>query len=101
LIRGKRIDDALAQLEFSKKRAAWYFKSVLNSAIANAEEQDADVSALYVSERRNRASNCAYGRVVVKKSWRWCSNGKEYSVWRRTSTPSTNASSSCCQPMAA
>ena len=37
LIRGKRIDIALAQLEFSKKRAAWYFKSVLNSAIANAE----------------------------------------------------------------
>ena len=43
LIRGKRIDDALSQLEFSKKRAAWYFKSVFNSAIANAEEQDADV----------------------------------------------------------
>ena len=26
LIRGKKIDVALAQLEFSKKRAAWYFK---------------------------------------------------------------------------
>nr|MBC8523400.1 50S ribosomal protein L22 [PVC group bacterium] len=36
LIRGRRVDDALSQLEFSKKRAAWYFKAVLNSAIANA-----------------------------------------------------------------
>jgi large subunit ribosomal protein L22 len=48
LIRGKRVDDALSQLEFSKKRSAWYFKAVLNSAIANAEEQGADVSTLYV-----------------------------------------------------
>ena len=52
LIRGRRVDDAISQLEFSKKRAAWYFKSVLNSAIANAEEQDADVTNLYITESR-------------------------------------------------
>ena len=27
LIRGKRVDDALSQLEFSKKRSAWYLVS--------------------------------------------------------------------------
>ncbi len=52
LIRGRRIDEAMTSLEFSKKRAAWYFKAVLKSAIANAEEQDADVTGLYVTESR-------------------------------------------------
>ena len=52
MIRGKRIDEALTALEFSKKRAAWYFKAVLKSAIANAEEGEADVHNLYVSETR-------------------------------------------------
>jgi large subunit ribosomal protein L22 len=36
LIRGRKVDDALTQLELSKKRAAWFFKTVLKSAIANA-----------------------------------------------------------------
>jgi len=52
LIRGRRVDDALTQLDLSKKRAAWYFKTVLQSAIANAEEGDADVRSLYISESR-------------------------------------------------
>jgi len=52
LIRGMRIDEAMNELQFSKKRAAWYLKSVLKSAIANAEERDADVSALFISESR-------------------------------------------------
>ncbi len=52
LIRGMRIDEAMNELQFSKKRAAWYLKAVLNSATANAEERDADVSSLYVAESR-------------------------------------------------
>lgn len=52
LIRGMSIDDAMTQLEFSKKRAAWYLKAVLKSAIANAEERDADVQSLFVQESR-------------------------------------------------
>ena len=50
MIRGQRIDAAMTALEFSKKRAAWYFKAVLKSAVANAEERDADVHTLYISE---------------------------------------------------
>ena len=49
LIRGMDADEALIQLEFSKKRAAWYYKAVLKSAIANAEEKNADVRNLFVS----------------------------------------------------
>ena len=48
MIRGMRIDDALNSLEFCKKRAAWYMKSVLKSAIANAEEGEADLERLVV-----------------------------------------------------
>ncbi len=50
LIRGMNIDEAMLQLQFSKKRSAWYLKSVLNSAIANAEESEADVENLYVKQ---------------------------------------------------
>ncbi len=52
MIRGRKIDEAMTALEFSKLRGAWYFKAVLKSAIANAEEGDADVHALYVTESR-------------------------------------------------
>jgi len=52
MIRGRRIDAAMTALEFSKKRAAWYFKAVLKSAVANAEERDANVHTLYVRESR-------------------------------------------------
>ncbi len=52
MIRGRKIDEALTALEFSKLRGAWYFKAVLKSAIANAEEGDANVQALYVAESR-------------------------------------------------
>lgn len=52
LIRGRRVDDALTQLQMSKKRAAWYFRTVLKSAVANAEEADADVRNLVVVESR-------------------------------------------------
>ena len=51
-IRGKGIEDALATLEFSSRRGAWFIKSVLRSAIANAEEANLDVGRLYVSESR-------------------------------------------------
>lgn len=52
LIRGRNVEDALTQLQMSKKRAAYYFRSVLKSAVANAEEADADVRNLVVTESR-------------------------------------------------
>ena len=52
MIRGLAVDQAMTALQFSKKRAAWYYRAVLKSALANAEEADADVSRLVVSESR-------------------------------------------------
>lgn len=52
MIRGKRVDEALTALEFSKKRGATFISLVLRSAIANAEEKSADPTRLVVSESR-------------------------------------------------
>jgi large subunit ribosomal protein L22 len=51
MIRGKKVESALADLEFSRKRIAGTVKKTLESAIANAENNhDLDVDALVVSE---------------------------------------------------
>jgi large subunit ribosomal protein L22 len=51
LIRGKPVDTALADLEFSRKRIAGDVKKCLESAIANAENNhDLDVDDLVVAE---------------------------------------------------
>ena len=49
-VRGKPVDEALSLLEFSNKKAAHIVKKILNSAIANAENNEgADVDELKVS----------------------------------------------------
>ncbi len=78
MIRGKRIDQAMTALEFSKKRGAWYFKAVLKSAIANAEEQDVDVTTLYVSESR-------VDQGPVTKRWRPKDRGRAHPYKKYTS----------------
>ena len=51
LIRGKKVDSALADLTFSRKRIAGDVKKTLQSAIANAENNHGlDVDDLVVSE---------------------------------------------------
>jgi large subunit ribosomal protein L22 len=51
LIRGKKVDKALADLEFSRKRIAFDVKKTLESAIANAENNHGlDVDDLVVAE---------------------------------------------------
>jgi large subunit ribosomal protein L22 len=51
LIRGKKVETALADLEFSRKRIAFDVKKTLESAIANAENNHSlDVDDLVVAE---------------------------------------------------
>ena len=51
LIRGKKVDSALADLQFSRKRIAVEVKKTLESAIANAENNHSlDVDDLVVAE---------------------------------------------------
>lgn len=49
-IRGKRVEQALQELEFSPRKGAHILRKVLESAIANAEHNDgADIDELRVS----------------------------------------------------
>ncbi|VBB68556.1 LSU ribosomal protein L22p (L17e) [invertebrate metagenome] len=62
-IRGLKADSALAQLAFSQQRVAGTVRRILQSAIANAENNNhLDVDQLYVDE--------AYvGKGLVLKRW--------------------------------
>ena len=69
-IRGKRVDDALSYLEFSKKRISNTVKDTLESAIANAENNHAlDIDKLYVDE-------AFVGKNMVMKRWRARARGR-------------------------
>jgi len=50
MIRGRDVQDALNILKFSPHRAAGMVAKVLTSAIANANENEADVALLYVDK---------------------------------------------------
>ncbi|MCY2924740.1 MAG: 50S ribosomal protein L22 [Planctomycetota bacterium] len=52
MVRGRDVQDALNVLKFSPNRAAMMISKVLRSAIANANEGEADVESLFVSVSR-------------------------------------------------
>ena len=52
LIVGRSVQDAMDILKFTRKRAAAIIDKVLKSAVADADEQQADVDNLYVSSAR-------------------------------------------------
>lgn len=52
LIAGRSVQDAMDILKFTQKRAAAMIDKVLRSAVADADEQQADVDNLYVSSAR-------------------------------------------------
>ena len=69
-IRGKKVDEALSYLEFSKKRISKTVKETLESAIANEENNHAlDIDKLYVDE-------AFVGKNMVMKRWRARARGR-------------------------
>jgi large subunit ribosomal protein L22 len=69
-IQGKKVESALAELEFSKKRVAHEVKKVLTSAIANAENNhNLDVDQLVVSQ-------ATVGKALVMKRFRARAKGR-------------------------
>jgi large subunit ribosomal protein L22 len=76
MIRGKKVDRALAELEFSRKRIAGTVKKTLESAIANAENNhDLDVDSLIVAE--------AYvGKSIVMKRFHARGRGRASRIER-------------------
>lgn len=69
-IRGMSAERALGELTFSKRRIAVDVKKVLQSAIANAENNhQLDVDRLYVAE-------ATVGRSMVMKRWKARARGR-------------------------
>ena len=69
-IRGKKVGRAIADLSFSPKRIAKDVKKVLESAVANAENNhDLDVDELIVSE-------AFVGKNLVMKRWKPRARGR-------------------------
>lgn len=70
MIRGQKVDKALADLTFSRKRIAQDVKKTLQSAVANAENNHSlDVDSLIVSE-------AFVGKNLVMKRWRPRARGR-------------------------
>ncbi len=69
-IRGKKCEAALSELEFSRRRISGEVKKLLESAIANAENNhQLDVDRLYVAE-------ATVGKTMVIKRWRARARGR-------------------------
>ncbi|EYS92060.1 50S ribosomal protein L22 [Bartonella bacilliformis str. Heidi Mejia] len=76
MIRGKKVDVALADLMFSRKRIAQTVKKTLESAIANAENNhDLDIDSLIVSEAH-------VGKSIVMKRFHVRGRGRASRIER-------------------
>lgn len=78
MIRGQRCDDALSLLRFTHRRAAVMIDKVLKSAMASANEKEASMNALYVSEARVDA-----GPII--KRYHPKDRGRAHPIHKRTS----------------
>ena len=78
MIRGQRCDEAVEMLKFTHKRAARLVDKVLKSAMATANEQEATMSKLFVSEARVDS-----GPII--KRFQPKDRGLAHSIHKRTS----------------
>lgn len=81
LINGRDVQDALDLLKFTQKRAAQAVRKVLQSAIANADEQEADVDNLIVTEARVDQA----GRRLGTKAWHPKDRGRAHPIRKEAS----------------
>lgn len=74
LIRGKKVERALNDLTFSKKRMSNEVKKILESAIANAENNhNLDVDSLVITE-------ASVGKSLVMKRWTARARGRSAKI---------------------
>ena len=78
VIRGRDVQDALNVLKFMPHRAAGMVSKVLTSAVASANEAEADMDRLYVREAR-----VDEGPTI--KRWRPKDRGRAFVILKRTS----------------
>jgi len=79
LIVGRSVQEAMDILKFTRKRAATMIDKVLKSAIADADEQQADVDNLYVSEARVDDA----GLRIGTKRWIAKDRGRAHPIRRK------------------
>lgn len=79
MITGYSVQDAMDTLKFTRKRAAAMIDKVLKSAVADADEQQADVDNLYVSEARVDDAGVRIGT----KRWIPKDRGRAYPIRKK------------------
>ncbi len=79
LISGRSVQDAMDVLKFTHKRAASIIDKVLKSAVADADEQQADVDNLYVSCSRVDDAGIRIGT----KRWIPKDRGRAHSISKK------------------
>lgn len=78
MIRGMDCDQAVETLAFTPNRAAFFVNRVLRSAMANANEAEAQMNRLYIREARVDP-----GPII--KRWRPKDRGRAHPIHKRTS----------------
>ena len=79
LIAGRSVQDAMDILKYTRKRAATMIDKVLKSAVADADEQQADVDNLYISCARVDDA----GNRLGTKTWIAKDRGKAHPINKR------------------
>ncbi len=77
-VRGMHCQQALDVLRFNPKRASGMITQVIKSAMANANEQEADMRRLYIAEAR-----VDEGPAMMR--WRPKDRGRAHPIEKRTS----------------
>jgi large subunit ribosomal protein L22 len=78
LIRGKNVEDAIAELDFLAKRAGEPIKKLLMSAVANAKNMGVNVENLFIKELR-------VDKGIVMKRMMPAAMGTGHRINKRTS----------------
>ncbi len=78
MVRGRDVQDALNLLKFTHNRAATMITKVLASAIASANEAEANLEVLYVQEVR-------VDEGPTMKRFRPKDRGRAHNIFKRTS----------------
>ncbi|MHC4456205.1 MAG: 50S ribosomal protein L22 [Planctomycetota bacterium] len=80
LIVGRGVTEAMDLLKFTRKRAAKMIEKVIKTSVADADEQQADVDNLYISEARVDDAGVRIGT----KRWMPKDRGRAHPIRKKT-----------------
>jgi large subunit ribosomal protein L22 len=78
LIKGKKVEEALVELDFLVKRASTPVKKLIESAVANAKNDGKQAEDLFVKDLR-------VDKGIILKRWRARAMGRGARINKRTS----------------